>query len=281
MAAGNGAIVRRLHLGRILRELREHAGLSLEVAAPALDWSSSKLSRIENGRQGVDVHGVRTMMDIYGVGGPQWDELLDLTRSASTKGWWRAFGLDDKGYVPLEAEATLVRDANPAFVPGLLQTDAYAMAVFGAVLDRRTRIEVDDLTAIRTRRQQRLTSAEDPLDLVAVVDEAVLRRPVGGPEVMRAQLARLVEASAWNRVTLQVLPLSLGAHPGLSAAFTVLTFGDIDFGDIVYVEHPVGAVHISKKSEVAMATLTFDRLRSLALDPDESVALIQRVAAET
>jgi hypothetical protein len=101
VAAGNGAVVRRLHLGRILRELREHAGLSLEVAAPALDWSSSKLSRIENGRQGVDVHGVRTMMDIYGVGGPQWDELLDLTRSASTKGWWRAFGLDDKGYVPL------------------------------------------------------------------------------------------------------------------------------------------------------------------------------------
>jgi transcriptional regulator with XRE-family HTH domain len=170
--------VRRLHLGRILRELRERAGLSLEIAAPAFDWSSSKLSRIENGRQGVDVHGVRTMMDVYGVVGPQWEELLDLTRSASEKGWWRAFGLDDKGYVPLEAEATLIREATAAFVPGLLQTDAYAKAVFAATLHRRTEAELANLTAIRVRRQERLTSDEDPLELIAVVDEAVLRRPV-------------------------------------------------------------------------------------------------------
>ena len=281
MAGPNGAVVRRLHLGRILRELREHAGLSLEVAAPALDWSSSKLSRIENGRQGVDVHGVRTMMDVYGVGGPQWGELLDLTRSASEKGWWRAYGLDDKGYVPLEAEATLIRDATAAFVPGLLQTDAYARAVFAAVLHPRNEIELDNLTAIRTRRQGRLTSAEDPLELVAVVDEAVLRRPVGGPAVMRAQLTHLVDVAALDRITMQVLPLSLGAHPGLSAPFTLLTFGGIDFGDMVYVEHPVGALHINKADEVAVAKLTFDRLRSLALDPDDSVELIRRVAAET
>ncbi|TWF78497.1 helix-turn-helix protein [Pseudonocardia hierapolitana] len=271
--------MRRLHLGRILRELREEAGLSLEVAAPALDWSSSKLSRIENGRQGVDVHGVRTMMDIYGVVGPQWDELLDLTRSVSEKGWWRAFGLDDKGYVPLEAEATLVREATTAYVPGLLQIEAYARAVFA--IHQRTDAELDNLTAVRRIRQERLTSLEDPLELVAVVDEVVLRRPVGGPAVMRTQLAHLVEAAALDRVTLQVLPMSLGAHPGLSAPFTLLTFGGIDFGDMVYVEHPIGAVHISKEEEVAVARLKFDRLRSLALDPDASVALIQRVAAET
>jgi transcriptional regulator with XRE-family HTH domain len=277
----NGAVVRRLHLGRILRELREQAGLSLEIAAPAFDWSSSKLSRIENGRQGVDVHGVRTMMDVYGVVGSQWEELLDLTRAASEKGWWRAYGLDDKGYVPLEAEATLIREATAAFVPGLLQTDAYAKAVFAATLHRRSETELANLTAIRVKRQERLTSDEDPLELIALVDEAVLRRPVGGRAVMRAQLAHLAEAAALDRVTLQVLPLSLGAHPGLSAPFTLLTFGDIDFGDMVYVEHPVGAVHINKESEVAVATLTFDRLRSLALDVEKSVALIERVAAET
>jgi transcriptional regulator with XRE-family HTH domain len=271
--------VRRLHLGRILRELREEAGLSLEVAAPALDWSSSKLSRIENGRQGVDVHGVRTMMDIYGVVGPQWDELLDLTRSLSEKGWWRVFGLDDKGYVPLEAEATLVREATTAYVPGLLQIEAYARAVFA--IHQRTDAELDNLTAVRRIRQERLTSLEDPLELVAVVDEVVLRRPVGGAAVMRVQLAHLVEAADLDRVTLQVLPMSLGAHPGLSAPFTLLTFGGIDFGDMVYVEHPVGAVHISKEDEVAVARLKFDRLRSLALDPDDSVELIERVAAET
>jgi transcriptional regulator with XRE-family HTH domain len=281
VAGRNGAVVRRLQLGRILRELREQAGLSLEVAAPALDWSSSKLSRIENGRQGVDVHGVRTMMDVYGVGGPQWDELLDLTRSTAKKGWWRAFGLDDKGYVPLEAEATLVREATASYVPGLLQTEAYARAVFAVAIHPRTEAELDKLAAVRRVRKERLTSAEDPLELVAVIDEVVLRRPVGGPAVMRAQLAHLVEAAALDRVTLQVLPMVLGAHPGLPAPFTLLTFGGIDFGDMVYVEHPVGAVHISKEDEVAVARLRFDRLRSLALDPDESVALIRRVAAET
>jgi len=270
-----------MQLGRILRELREQAGLSLEVAAPALDWSSSKLSRIENGHQGVDVHGVRSMLDFYDVGGERWTELIELTRSVATKGWWRAYGLDDTGYVPLEAEATLVRDASSAFVPGLLQTGDYAKVVFTAVLRHRDEIELDNLTAVRRVRQERLTSAEDPLELIAVVDEAVLRRPVGGRAVMRAQLAHLVEAAALDRVTLQVLPLRLGAHPGLSAPFTLLTFGGIDLGDMVYVEHPVGAVHLSKPDEVAVATLTFDRLRSLALDPDESVALIRRVAAET
>jgi transcriptional regulator with XRE-family HTH domain len=276
----NGAVVRRLQLGRILRELREQAGLSLEVAAPAFDWSSSKLSRIENGRQGVDVHGVRTMMDVYGVAGSQWEELLDLTRSASEKGWWRAYGLDDKGYVPLEAEATLVREATAAYVPGLLQTEAYARAVFAIGIQRRTDAALDNLTAVRRIRQERLTSEEDPLDLVAVLDEAVLRRRVGGRAVMRAQLAHLVEAAAMDRVTLHVMPLDVGAYPGLSAPFALLTFGGIDFGDTLYVEHPAGAVHISKENEVAVARLKFDRLRSLALDLDESVALIHRVAAE-
>jgi hypothetical protein len=224
---------------------------------------------------------VRTMMDVYGVGGPQWDELLDLTRSTAKKGWWRAFGLDDKGYVPLEAEATLVREATASYVPGLLQTEAYARAVFAVAIHPRTEAELDKLAAVRRVRKERLTSAEDPLELVAVLDEAVLRRRVGGRAVMRAQLAHLVEASALDRVTLQVLPLSVGAYPGLSAPFALLTFGGIDFGDMLYVEHPAGAVHISKEDEVAVARLKFDRLRSLALDPDESVALIRRVAAET
>lgn len=281
VAGRNGAVVRRMQLGRILRELREQAGLSLEVAAPALDWSSSKLSRIENGRQSVDVHGVRTMMDVYGVSGPQWDELLDLTRSTAKKGWWRAFGLDDKGYVPLEAEATQIREATAAYVPGLLQTEAYARAVFAIAVQPRTEAALDGLTAVRRIRQERLTSADDPLDLVAVIDEAVLRRQVGGPEVMRAQLAHLVEAAALDRVSLQVLPLSVGAYPGLSAPFTLLTFDEIGFGDMLYIEHPAGAVHISKEEEVAVAKLKFDRMRSLALDPDESVELIRRVAAET
>ncbi|WP_459214840.1 helix-turn-helix domain-containing protein [Pseudonocardia sichuanensis] len=269
-----------MQLGRVLRELREQAGLSLEVAAPALDWSSSKLSRIENGHQGVDVHGVRSMLDLYEVGGERWTELIELTRAVARKGWWRAYGLDDKGYVPLEAEATVVRDASAAYVPGLLQTEAYARAVFAVGLSRRTEVELDNLATVRRVRQERLTSAEDPLELIAVVDEAVLRRPVGGPAVMVAQLGHLVQAADLGRVTLHVVPRAVGAYPGLSAPFTLLTFGGIDVGDMVYVEHVAGAVHSSKEDEVAVARLKFDRMRSLALGPDDSVALIRRVAAE-
>jgi transcriptional regulator with XRE-family HTH domain len=280
VATRNGAVVRRLQLGRALRELREAAGLTAEAAAPSLDWSSSKLSRIENGQQAVDVHGVRSMLDLYDVGGDRWTELIALTRATRQKGWWRAYGIDDKGYVPLEAEASLVCDSAPAYVPGLLQTADYARAIFAAAVRYLSAAELDTVVAVRMVRQQRLTSAEDPLELVAVLDEAVLRRPVGGAAVMRAQLVHLVEAAALDTVTLQVLPLGLGAHPGLSAAFTVLAFGDLAVPDMAYVEHPVGAVHIDKEADVSRATLTFDRLRSLALSPDDSVALIRRVAQQ-
>jgi transcriptional regulator with XRE-family HTH domain len=272
--------VRRLQLGRILRELREQAGLSLEVAAPALDWSSSKLSRIENGRQGVDVHGVRTMMDIYGVSGPQWDELLDITRLASKKGWWRAFGMDDRGYVPLEAGARTVRDATLGFVPGLLQTPAYAREIFLSAVTARTPAEIDRAVAVRSVRRQRLTSDDDPLDLVALVDEAALRRPVGGREVMSEQYASLVAAAELERVELRVLPTRLGARPAMSAGFTILDFDDPGLPDMVYVEHPAGAVHTSKEADVARARLVFDRLLELALDTDESVVLIERMGGE-
>ena len=272
--------MRRLQLGRILRELREQAGLSLEVAAPALDWSSSKLSRIENGRQGVDVHGVRTMMDIYGVGGPEWDELLDITRLASKKGWWRAYGLDDRGYVPLEAGARTVRDVTLGFVPGLLQTSAYAREIFSSAVTARTPAEIARAVAVRSVRRQRLTSDDDPLDLVALVDEAALRRPVGGREVMREQYASLIATAELERVELRVLPTRLGARPAMSAGFTILDFDDPGLPDMVYVEHPVGAVHASKEADVVRARLVFGRLLELALDTDESVVLIERMAGE-
>lgn len=281
MAGPNGAVVRRLHLGRILRELREHAGLSLEVAAPALDWSSSKLSRIENGRQGVDVHGVRTMMDIYGVGGPEWDELLDLTRSLATKGWWRAFGLDDTGYVPLEAEASLVRDVALGLVPGLLQTEEYMRAIFCSRLDPVAPEILERVVAARLFRQGRLVSEENPLHLVAIIDETALRRPVGGSAEMRRQCAHLVAAADLERVTLHVLPTGVGARPALAGGFTLLSFADLGLPDLAYTEHPLGSTRIDKKADVIRAARLFDRLRSLALDPVESVELIERVAVET
>ncbi|TQM15247.1 helix-turn-helix domain-containing protein [Pseudonocardia kunmingensis] len=281
MTGRNGAVVRRMQLGRVLRELREQAGLSLEVAAPALDWSSSKLSRIENGHQGIDVHGVRSMLDLYEVGGERWTELIELTRAVARKGWWRAYGLDDTGYVPLEAEATSVRDVTIGFVPGLLQTPDYAKAIFTSRLRPYAPSELSNAVAARTVRQQRLVRDDDPLTLIALVDEAVLRRPVGGPDVMRAQCAHLVASAGIDRVTLRVLPAGLGAASAMAAGFTLLSFAGIGAPDIAYVEHPFGSVRTDKESDVARAAARFDRLYAIALTSDESVALIQRVAAET
>lgn len=191
-----------------------------------------------------------------------------------------AYGLDDHGYVPLEAEASTVRIVTLTYPPGLLQTADYTRAMFQASVDRRTATELDNSVVVRTLRQERLTSEDDPLELVTVLDEAALHRPVGGPEVMRAQLAHLVEAAALPAVTLQVLPRCAGAHPSMSAGFIVLSFGGLGVPDMAYVEHPLGAVHIEKEADVTRARLTFDRLRSLALSPDESVALIGRLAEQ-
>jgi transcriptional regulator with XRE-family HTH domain len=276
----SGSTVRRRQLARQLRLLREEAGLTLDAAAPALDWSPSKLSRIENAHQAVDVHSVRSMLDLYDVGGARWTELVELTREARRRGWWRAYGLDDKGYLPLEAEASLVRDFTVTYVPGLLQTADYARALFSASLRRRTTEGLERDVTVRMIRQERLISEERALELVAIVEEAALHRPVGGSAIMRAQLAHLMEAAALDAVTLQVLPAGLGAHAGMDGAFTLLSFDGLGEPDMAYVEHPMGAAHIEKEEDVARASLVFDHLRSAALSPADSVALVERAAAQ-
>jgi transcriptional regulator with XRE-family HTH domain len=275
----SGSLVRRRQLARTLRELRVHAGLTIEAAAPQLDVSPSKLSRIENAHQGVDVHIVRSMLDLFDVGGDRWTELLELTRAASAKGWWRAYGLDDRGYVPLEADATTVRDFAVSLVPGLLQTADYARALFTTSLRPRTTEAVEREVMVRMLRQKRLTSAEHPLELLAVIDEAALRRVPGGPAVMRAQLTHLIEVAELDTVTVQILPTAVTDHPGYDGPFTVLSFDGLGEPDMGYAENPMGAVHIEKEEHVARARLVFDRLRSVALSPTESATFIEQVVA--
>jgi hypothetical protein len=257
-----------------------NAGLTIEAAAPQLDVSPSKLSRIENAHQGVDVHIVRSMLDLFDIGGSRWEEIVELTREASVKGWWRAYGLDDRGYVPLEADATTVREFAVSTVPGLLQTADYARALFSTSLRSRSTVVLERDVTVRMIRQQRLTSAERPLLLLAVIDEGVLRRAPGSPTMMRAQLRRLIEAAELDTVTLQILPTAVTDHPGYDGAFTILSFDGLGEPDMGYGEHPMGAVHIEQEEHVARARLVFDRLRSVALSPTESVALIEQVVAQ-
>ncbi len=268
------AVLRRI-LGRRLRKLREQAGYTLEAAAPLLEWSTSKLSRIENAQQLVDVHGVKSMLDLYDAGGDRWAELLDLTRAARQNGWWRAYGMGDTSYVGFEAAAVQVQEYAAGFVPGLLQVPGYSRALFEASVVPRSPAEVDREVAIRTIRQRRLTDADDPLGLVAVVDEAVLRNPVGGPAVHAAQLAHLVAAAELPSVTLQVLPAGVGAHAAMGSGFVVLGFGDLGEPDMAYVEHALGAAHVEGEREVATARRKLDQLRRIAPGPAESLVLLR------
>ncbi len=278
MTLRNGSVVRRRQLARQLRLMRERAGLTLEAAAPELDWSVSKLSRIETAQQAVDVHAVRSMLDLYRVGGEVWGETLELCRAARQRGWWRAYGLGDDSYVGFENEATAVFDFTVSYIPGLLQTAEHSRAIIRAVEVRRSREHLVNVVAVRMIRQQRLSSTENPLQLTAVVDEAALHRAIGTPKMHAAQLRHLITAAGLETVTLQVLPASVGVHAALASPFTVLRFDGLGEPDIGYVEHTLGALLVEKEADVDRARLLFDRLRSDALSPADSVDLIRQLA---
>ena len=182
------------------------------------------------------------------------------------------------GYIGYETEASRVQVFTLGYVPGLLQTADYARALMVAVPVRRNEEQLDNEVAARLYRQQRLRSVENPLELVAVIDESVLHRPVGGPEVLRGQLRHLAALGDLDSVTLHVLPTAVGAHAALASEFNILHFGDLDEPDMAYVEHTLGALNLDKEEDVARARLTFERLLSDALDPAESLALVRRLA---
>jgi hypothetical protein len=271
-------MIRRRVLAKQLRLLREQSGLTLEQAAPKLDFSVSKLSRIENAQVLIDVHWVKSMLDVYDVGGARWSELLDLAREAQQPGWWRAYGLGNNSYIAFETEASRLQEFTVSYVPGILQTADYARALMRAVPLRRTAEQLENEIAARMYRRHRLTAVENPLEFVAVVDESALHRPVGGPDVQRRQLAHVADLSEPDTVTLHVLPAALGAHAALPSGFTILNFGDLGEPDMAYVEHSLGALSLDKDGDVARAKLTFERVLSDALDPAESLSLIRQLA---
>ena len=274
-AITTGSAVLRRILGRRLRLMREESGHTLDSAAPRLDWSTSKLARIETAQQIVDVHGVRSMLDLYGVGGAEWGSLIELTRAARQNGWWRGYGIGDNTYVGYEAAAVQVQEYAAGVLSGLLQTPAHSRTLFEASPVRRTPAELDREVEVRAIRQRRLTDPDDPLHLDVVLDEAVLVRPVGSAAVHRAQLAHLVDVAELSTVTLQVLPLTAGAHASMGSGFLVLSFGDLAEPDMAYVEHALGAAHVTGERDVASARKQFDQLRTLALSPARSLELLR------
>jgi transcriptional regulator with XRE-family HTH domain len=268
--------LRRVRLARRLRRMREARGLNLDEAARLLDKKRSALHRIESGMTRADVHFVRSAMDIY----DQYDaDLVELARDAAKPGWWRRYGLDDRGFVPMETEAATELELSLVHIPGLLQTEDYINAVFAGGMEAFTGPRRGS-AAPRLYRQRRLTDEDSPIELAAIIDESALRKNIGGPEVMRAQLRHLVRQAELPTVTLQVLPNSRGAHPGLEGEFIVLGFPEAEDPDLLYVAYLTGSVHIEKPEEVTKAKLAFDHLRTVALSPSDSVGFVEQVARE-
>jgi transcriptional regulator with XRE-family HTH domain len=268
---------RRRRLARRLRQMREQAGLTLEEAGAKLDKTRSALGRIEMGTTKADVHLIRSMMDIYDHYDP---DLVDLVREANRPGWWQKYNIDDLGYISMETEASAVLEFSLMNIPGLFQTEGYMRAHFAARNVRRNRTQLANDVAARLHRQRRLTDEEFPLQLVTIIDEAALRRKVGGVKVMRDQLRHLAIVAELSTVSVQVLPNDAGAHPGMDGAFLILSFPEDEDSSVLYVEYTNGSLQVEKSEEVAAARLVFDRLRSEALSPSDSVTFIEQVADE-
>ncbi|MFE0027342.1 helix-turn-helix domain-containing protein [Amycolatopsis sp. NPDC059021] len=270
---------RKRLLGRKLQRLREDTGMTQAEAGEPLRFSTSKLSRIELGHL-PKYNEFLALLDRYGVIVSDYDGWVRQYDRALEKGWWHAYGLNDKGYVPLEADADEVRTYQLSYIPGLLQTEPWMRAAFACARmplpPRRQQNEI----AVRLRRQERLIS-DNPLTLHAIVDESVLwRRDLPSAE-MRQQLEHLIECAALPNVTLQIISLDFGIHPGRDGGFTVLSYPSFGEPDIAFVEHGIGAMQFEKEHEVKPARLAFDHLADLAFDEEDSIRLIQRVIAET
>jgi transcriptional regulator with XRE-family HTH domain len=276
-----GPTVRRMLVGAKLRRLRTDIGLSREEAAEAIRASAWKIHRLENGQVGFKQRDLVDLLERYGVTDPdEIDELLTLAREANVPGWWQHYGdvLPQwfRTYVDLESAATLIRTYEGMFVPGLLQTDDYMRAVIhGAHLEEPPE-EVGRKVRLRMARQTLLTR-EHPPRLWAVVDEAALRRPVGGPAVMKGQLQRLLEATELPNVTLQVLPFGAGAHPAMVGAFSILRFADRELPDVVYLEHLTNAVYLDKRAEVERYLDVMELLCVDSEPPAKTVDLLTKI----
>lgn len=280
-----GPTVRRRRLGSELRRLREARSIKLEEVAERLGLAPSTLSRIETGKAPTRSAYLSSMLEFYGVTDPAQRQMLtEMAREGHRKGWWAVWedvlptGFNI--YVGLEAEAASLRVYEAQVVHGLLQTEDYARAVMSTCRRRETPEEIDRLVSLRMQRQDVLYRA-DPLELWIILDEAVVRRSMGPPDVMRDQLFKLCEASQLPNVTLQVLEFSSGLHPALNGPFVIIEFPERFDPDVVFWEGIGGQGYVEERErEVKARTEAFDLLRATALPPSDSAELIRTISMQ-
>jgi transcriptional regulator with XRE-family HTH domain len=274
----------RVVLGKRLQELRERAGLSFEDAARALDVTHATIRRMEKAEAGLKLPYVEKLLRTYGVTDQsEVDEFLGMCRDANRPGWWHRFRdvLPDwfSAFVSLEGAAELIRAYEPHYVPGLLQTHDYAQAVLRAGRPGAPKEEIKRAVALRMERQA-LLEREHPPMLWVVMDETVLRRPIGGPEVMRDQIARLIEAMGRPHVRLQVVPFESGPHPAMYGPFHIFRFPLRELPDVAYVESLVGAGYMEDRDDVSTFREALDRMSAQALTTDQTREFLRTVHDE-
>ncbi|ACZ90171.1 helix-turn-helix domain-containing protein [Streptosporangium roseum] len=282
--AGGGPTILRILLGAQLRRLRAARGISREDAGYAIRASHAKISRLELGRVGFKERDVADLLTLYGVTDPgDRAPLLSLAGQANTPGWWHKYGdlLPNwfQVYVGLEEAASIVRTYEVQFVPGLLQSPEYARAVIMLVHSAASSEEVDRRVALRMTRQERLTRPDAPT-LWAVMDEAVLRRPIGGPQVLRAQVDHLLKVTELPNVRLQIMPFHRGGHAAAGGPFSILCFPERDLPDVVYLEQLTSALYVDKHEETDHYIQVMDRLCVQAYSVSDTKRFLRDLRAE-
>ncbi|WP_431945535.1 helix-turn-helix domain-containing protein [Micromonospora marina] len=279
----NWPTLRRRRLARELAKLRDSIAMTIEEAATRAGISPSHLSRVERALVGVRVPVVRALLATYGTSPSVTATLLEVAQTASQRGWWHRYAgsIPDEyaTYIGFESDAARIWNFELISIPGLMQTEGYTRAVLQGGLARLTEDEIERRVEVRLRRQA-LLHREDPPALWVVLDEAAVRRQVGGRETMAEQMNHLVSIAGLPHVDVQVLPFTAGAHPGTPGAFVVLGFTDPADRDVVYIETMAGDLYPEGDVDVERAVQAFDRLRAMALGPDESVSMIQKVSRE-
>ena len=280
MPVGGKPTVRSRRVGAELRRLREAAGVTTAQAAELLTCSPAKISRIENGIVSVRVVDLRLLLDRYGDQDPERRAYLErLARDSNKRGWWQDYGDTIPPYyadfIGLETDASYIKTWEPTIVPGLLQTPEYARAVMLANPAMISPDKLDNLISIRQARQARLEQSTD-VRLDAVIWEAAVITTIGGDEVQRGQLARLLELMNLPNISVQVLPLEAGDKANMSGSFVTFSFGSERSVSTVFVETLTSSQYLEGDQELRGYTLVFDALRSAALSPAASATRISQ-----
>jgi transcriptional regulator with XRE-family HTH domain len=283
---GPSPVVQRRRLRGELRRIRQETGETQDQVAAAMDWSLSKLIRIENGSVGISTNDLKVLLGHYGiVDGDRIEELIALARAAKERSWWRVYsGIASPKllqFVEYEAAAMITRNFEPLLIPGLLQTEEYAREVIGKLNEQIPKDHLDALVKLRMQRRELLEQGGPPPWYFFIMDEGVVRRLVGGQDVMRRQLRHLTELADKDNVTIEIVPYSAGINRGMHGPFVVFEFPEPEDEDVLYLESPGGDLINRDDQEVIYAYREiFEELRRMSLGKEGTVEFLHELLDE-